>query len=170
MIGWLTVPRNWIAALGERMDESYAAHQFYVKPKLSRRPSEILYSQVAATFQSIPGPQILASGTYTNAQIQPSLGRPLSSGSTATVSLVEPGTLYVERLNQVDLRFTKIFRAGIARFRGMVDLYNVFNDNTVLKQSDAYGATIGPATGSAWQVPQAIIPGRVVKFGVQVNF
>jgi len=126
--------------------------------------------QVAATFQSIPGPQILASGTYTNAQIQPSLGRPLSSGSTATVSLVEPGTLYVERLNQVDLRFTKIFRAGIARFRGMVDLYNVFNDNTVLKQSDAYGATIGPATGSAWQVPQAIIPGRVVKFGVQVNF
>ena len=42
---------SWIAALGERMDESYDAHQYYVKPKLSRRPSEILYSQVAATFQ-----------------------------------------------------------------------------------------------------------------------
>ena len=87
-----------------------------------------------------------------------------------TFHIVEPGSVFGERLNQVDLRFTKIFRAGIARFRGMVDLYNVFNDNTVLKQSDAYGATIGPATGSAWQVPQAIIPGRVVKFGVQVNF
>lgn len=42
---------SWIAALGERMDESYDAHQFYVRPKLSRRPSEILYSQVLATFQ-----------------------------------------------------------------------------------------------------------------------
>ena len=27
------------------------AHQYYVKPKLSRKPSEILYSQVKATFQ-----------------------------------------------------------------------------------------------------------------------
>ena len=42
---------SWIAALGERMDESYDAHQYYVKPKLSRKPSEILHSQVAATFQ-----------------------------------------------------------------------------------------------------------------------
>ena len=42
---------SWVAALGERMDESYEAHQYYVRPKLSRKPSEILYSQVAATFQ-----------------------------------------------------------------------------------------------------------------------
>jgi len=40
----------------------------------------------------------------------------------------------------------------------------------VLKQSDIYGATTGPTTGLAWQVPQAIMPGRVVKFGLQVNF
>ena len=43
---------SWIAGLGERMDESYDAHQFYVRPKLSRRPSEILYQQVLATFQT----------------------------------------------------------------------------------------------------------------------
>ena len=42
---------SWIAALGERMDESYSAHHYYVSPKLSRKPSEILYSQVLATFQ-----------------------------------------------------------------------------------------------------------------------
>lgn len=42
---------SWIAALGERMDESYTAHNYYVRPKLSRMPSEILYSQVVATFQ-----------------------------------------------------------------------------------------------------------------------
>ena len=42
---------SWMVSLGERMDEVYNAHQFYVKPKLSRKPSEILYSQVKATFQ-----------------------------------------------------------------------------------------------------------------------
>lgn len=42
---------SWMVSLGERMDEVYNAHQFYVKPKLSRMPSEILYQQVKATFQ-----------------------------------------------------------------------------------------------------------------------
>jgi predicted TIM-barrel fold metal-dependent hydrolase len=42
---------SWMVALGERLDEVNAAHQYYVKPKLSRRPSEILFSQVKATFQ-----------------------------------------------------------------------------------------------------------------------
>lgn len=42
---------SWMASLGERMDEVYRAHQYYVKPKLTRLPSEILYSQVKATFQ-----------------------------------------------------------------------------------------------------------------------
>ena len=40
-----------MAGLGERLDEVNEAHQYYVKPKLSRKPSEILYSQVKATFQ-----------------------------------------------------------------------------------------------------------------------
>jgi predicted TIM-barrel fold metal-dependent hydrolase len=42
---------SWMVALGERLDEVNEAHQFYVRPKLSRKPSEILYSQVKATFQ-----------------------------------------------------------------------------------------------------------------------
>ena len=50
-IGVIEAGASWIAALGERMDESFDAHQFYVRPKLSRRPSEILHSQVVATFQ-----------------------------------------------------------------------------------------------------------------------
>jgi predicted TIM-barrel fold metal-dependent hydrolase len=42
---------SWLAALGERMDEVYAAHQFYVKPKLSLKPSEIVRRQVHCSFQ-----------------------------------------------------------------------------------------------------------------------
>jgi hypothetical protein len=126
--------------------------------------------QVAGTLQSVPGQVVTASATYTSAQIAPSLGRQLSSASTATVSLVEPGTLYGDRMNQVDLRLTKTFQYGRARLQGMVDLYNALNDNTVLVQSNVYGATAGANTGTAWLVPQAIMPGRVVKFGMQLNF
>ena len=44
--------------------------------------------------------------------------------------------------------------------------------NAVLVQSNTYGATVGtPAQiGSAWLQPQAILPARIVKFGVQVTF
>ena len=126
--------------------------------------------QVSGTLQSVPGQVVTASATYTSAQIASSLGRQLSSASTATVALVEPGTLYGDRMNQVDLRLTKTFQYGRARLQGMVDLYNALNDNTVLVQSNVYGATAGSNTGTAWLVPQAIMPGRVVKFGMQLNF
>jgi predicted TIM-barrel fold metal-dependent hydrolase len=40
---------DWLAWTGERLDEAYTTHQFYVNPKLRRLPSETLYSQVIAT-------------------------------------------------------------------------------------------------------------------------
>jgi len=40
---------DWLLWMGERLDEAYTRHNFYVDPKLSRLPSEILYSHVLAT-------------------------------------------------------------------------------------------------------------------------
>src|SRR5262249_30806508 len=73
--------------------------------------------QTSATFQSIPGPQILANYTATNAQVRGSLGRDLSSGSNGTVSipLIAPGTMFADRLNQLDLRISRRFTAGRVR-------------------------------------------------------
>jgi hypothetical protein len=126
--------------------------------------------QFSGTFQTSPGPEITASSTYANAQIVPSLNRNLSSGATATVALVEPKTEYGERLYQVDFRFSKRFNLNRTRFQATMDLYNAVNGNAVLVQSNTYGTTAGATAGSAWLRPQAILPARIVKFGVQVSF
>lgn len=42
---------SWLAALAERMDEVYAAHHWFVQPKLSLTPREIIQRQVHASFQ-----------------------------------------------------------------------------------------------------------------------
>jgi hypothetical protein len=120
--------------------------------------------QLSATFQSIPGPQIVATAVVPSTQIASSLGRNLSAGanSTATVQLVAPGTLYGDRLNQVDLRVTKMVRVNRTRVRGMFDLYNLLNASPVLALNQRYGP--------AWQQPYITLPGRFMKFGVQMDF
>jgi hypothetical protein len=120
--------------------------------------------QVSATIQSIPGPPILATTVVPNAQIAPSLGRDLAAGvnSTATVQLVAPGTRFGDRLNQVDFRVTKALNVKRATIRGNVDLYNLFNASPVLALNTRYGAS--------WLQPLAILSGRFVKFGVQIDF
>ena len=117
--------------------------------------------QTSATFQSLPGPQILANYVISNAQAAPTLGRNLST-STATVPLVAPGTEFDERLYQLDLRFAKTGRLGGVRMQGMVDIYNVLNGNAVLAINTSYGAS--------WLRPTQVLQARLVKFGVQLDF
>ena len=79
------------------------------------------------------------------------------------LNISEPGADYGARANLVDLRFTKILDLqGRARVRGMFDLYNVFNDNTVTRENIA--------TGENCLAPTAIVPGRLAKLAVQVDF
>jgi hypothetical protein len=116
----------------------------------------------SATFQSLPGPQILASYVISNAAAVGSLGRNLSTGS-ATVPLIEPGTMYGDRLNQLDLRFAKGFAIGQGRrIQGLVDIYNTLNASPVLNLNNSFGP--------AWQRPTQILHGRLLKLGVQLDF
>ena len=90
--------------------------------------------RLSGTLQSVPGPVIAANNTYTTA-----VGGRAFSGGSATVNLVEPGTLYGDRLNQVDLRLTKILKVGRQGTIDLdVDIYNAFNSDAILSQQDAY--------------------------------
>jgi carboxypeptidase family protein len=117
--------------------------------------------QLAATFQSIPGQALAANVTYTSAQVAQSLGRPLSTATTVTVNVIPPGTLYGDRLNQLDLRLGKDFRVQRYRINASVDLYNVLNSDAVLNENGAY---------AAWRRPQSLVRPFFVKFGGQISF
>jgi hypothetical protein len=146
--------------------------------------------QAAAVFQSLPGPlwggSAAGSGgttsatgigggtatgygggavlTVTTGQIAPSLGRNLA-GNTRTVSIdLLPAFRYSldARVNQLDLRLSKIFVAGKTRIQGNVDVYNALNSSTVLNVQQQLGPT--------WLQPTQIMPARLLKLGVQVDF
>ena len=94
--------------------------------------------------------------------IQPSLGRPLAGGaSNVVVALVEPRSLYGDRMNQVDLRFGKILRFGRTRANVGLDVYNVLNSNAVLAVNPAF---------ASWQQPTEILNARFAKVVLQLNY
>ncbi len=126
----------------------------YVVPKVA--------VQLSGTFQSVPGPQISANYNAPNASVQPSLGRALSGGAAnVTVNLIEPGTMYGQRSNQLDVRIGKTLKFAQARSTISVDLYNMLNANPVLSVNNNF---------AAWQVPQSILTARFAKFSVQFDF
>lgn len=120
--------------------------------------------QISGTLQSVKGPALSANYTVTSATAAANgvtLGRAFAAGS-ATVTLLEPNTLYGDRLNQTDLRLARLFRYGRTRFQVMADIYNVFNANPVL----AYNTTFG----AEWLRPTDVLQGRLVKIGGQLQF
>jgi hypothetical protein len=132
----------------------------YIVPKLD--------VNVSMTWRSDPGPQLEANYVVTSAIAQPSLGRPLSSGNV-TVNLVEPGTLYGARINNLDMRVAKILRFGGTRTQVGMDIYNLFNNDVVTTYNNGYTAPAA-GRGSIWLTPQTILPARYVRLNLQVDF
>ena len=118
--------------------------------------------QISGTFQSIPGPDVSAIYLASSASVAPSLGRPLAgNAANVSVNIVTPGTMYGERLNQLDLRFSKILTFGRTRAAFNFDLNNALNGNAVLSQNNNY---------AAWQRPTSILQARLAKVGMQLDF
>jgi hypothetical protein len=122
--------------------------------------------QVAATYQTFPGIQRIANVTFPRTAIEPSLGRPLSQTTSVQVNVIPPGTVFADRLHQLDLRATKMFKFGGTRLRANLDVYNAVNDNTGLN----YRTAFNPADPVAWEAPRVIMPARSAKVSVQFDF
>jgi hypothetical protein len=119
--------------------------------------------RVSGTLQSLIGPQVVGTNIYnnTNRTTSTTLGRPFTNGQ-ANVNLVQPGTQWGDRLNQVDLRFTKVFNIGKGKLDANVDFFNAFNSDAVLTELGSFGPV--------WRLPTGIIQPRFAKFSVRYDF
>ena len=81
------------------------------------------------------------------------------------VNLVTPGTLYGDRVNELDLRVSKILKFGRTRTKISLDLYNALNANPVL----TYNQTYSP-TATTWLNPTSVLAARVIKIGASLDF
>jgi len=144
---------------------TFKAFESYTIPKID--------VQVAATFRSLPGlsggGNSIASGlaanfVATNAYLaaNSNLGRLLAGTTTATQStslnVVDPASVYLDRDNELDLRFGKV-----VKYRGMratinLDLFNALNKSTILTANAAYALT-----NNVWQSPTTITNPRMLK-------
>jgi hypothetical protein len=124
--------------------------------------------QVSSAFQSLPGGTLAANYAFpgtSGTELARSLGRPLSGNAqTASVNLVAPGTLYGDRINQIDLRIGRVTKINGWRTQFSVDLYNALNSAAV----QSYNQTF--VINGAWLGPTLIMPARFAKITVQVDF
>jgi hypothetical protein len=141
----------------------------YVVPKVDVQVSAIMRSQANIQATNDPASSGLSqSANYfeTNAAVLAALGRPIAGGATTTtLDLARPGQVFPDRLNTVDMRFTKIVRFGRTRTNIGVDLYNLFNANTGTTFNQNFGTD-----GSTWLRPNAILNPRYVRFNATVDF
>ena len=91
-----------------------------------------------------------------------SLGRPLSGNvAVAQVNVVESGSRYGDRLNQLDFRLGKLLRFGGTRTTLNFDLYNALNSDAVLTENSNF---------AVWRQPLSVLSARLMKLGVTFDF
>src|SRR4029453_1401683 len=119
--------------------------------------------QVSATLQSKAGTQLAGNYNVPSAVAAITLGRPLSGNSAnTTVNVVEPGKLYGDRINQLDVRVAKILRFGRTRTQVGVDVYNVTNSSAIQTYNQKYG--------TRYLTPTLVLPARFAKVSAQFDF
>ena len=113
----------------------------------------------SAVFQTSAGSEILANYSI-NDSVVDGLGRNLTS--RRRIPLIEPGTHFGDRLYQLDIRLSWSPEVGRSRFRVILDIANALNANPVLRHNNTYGGN--------WLNPTYILPGRIIKPTVQIDF
>ena len=123
---------------------------------------------VSGTFQSYPGTRNYGSGATNYDYLQQTFIVPaalLTPGqATETVNLNMPGSLYLPRWNQLDLRFARKFELPWRRgtWQLQADIFNALNAHPVLAVNTNYSTALGQAT-------QALQP-RILTLGAQLHF
>ena len=112
--------------------------------------------RLSGSFQSQPGSERAITYQVTRTQL------PTLTQTSVNVRLNDPGTLYNDRVNQLDFAISKSVKIGRTELRPEIDLFNMLNANPVTTQTNTFGPTLNNAT--------AILPPRLIRFGVTAKF
>ena len=88
-------------------------------------------------------------------------GIPLTN-ATITVPVVEPATVWSDRMNLLDARIGKRVRVRGVRLLGYVEVFNLFDSAGI--------RTVNTTIGPQWQRPTGITAGRMARVGGQIDF
>lgn len=89
---------------------------------------------------------------------------PSLTEASITVPLTQPGTEFLDRHTQLDLRVGKRFEIGRARLNAQLDLFNVLNANPVeIVRSSNFGTT-------AYRLPAQVLQARLAKLSAQFTW
>jgi hypothetical protein len=128
--------------------------------------------QIGATYQSIPGIEWGANYADSNSDLarpvaQGGLGRlPFGQSSptaTTTIAILPPAAYYGDRLNQLDFRVGKVLRMGRTRAVASLDMFNLFNINTLTSASNTYSS-------ASWLGVSNVVAPRLMKVSVTFDF
>ena len=123
-------------------------------------PGDVNFS---ATYQNLSGEAILGNYAATNAEVRGSLGRDLAGGnSSVTVPLFAPDTMFLDRIDRLDIRVSKIIRTDRFRIQINLDAYNALNASHIRSVAEFYG--------SRFLEPNTIMDARLVEIGGSISF
>jgi hypothetical protein len=164
-------------------DQSVLSIPYYTQVKINGSYALPWQLTVSGTFQSYPGDArnstVDGSTALNNGTIlaeDPSLRTIWSvdrttfrnlTGQTLTQSQINvplnpPGTKFLDRQNQLDIRLKRLFRLRGLTLEGQFDAYNALNTGVVLTAVQTYG--------SALDRPASILQGRLMRFGMQARW
>ncbi|MGE0591773.1 MAG: carboxypeptidase regulatory-like domain-containing protein [Vicinamibacterales bacterium] len=151
--GWR--PAQWCSR-EEPFLTNFKAYAVYTVPGID--------VQLSGTFRSVPGAVVRAVFNASNAYLaaNSTLGRPLAGGvPNMAIDIIEPNAQYLDRRNELDLRFGKVLRFGRSRSVVSVDLFNALNTDVPITANQNFGA---------WLAPTSILQARMVKLSLQFDF
>jgi hypothetical protein len=120
--------------------------------------------ELAGSLRSTPGNEINAAFIANNPYLaaNSTLGRALSgSAPNMTIGILRPSTEFLERRNELDLRFGKVLRAGKSRSVVSLDIYNALNTDALINVNQSF---------AVWMRPTEILNARLAKFSIRFEF
>ena len=113
-------------------------------------------------FNRIQDASLNVNYNVTNAIVRATNPTATLTQASITVPLLVPGSKYLDRWNQVDVRLAKKFTVKKVKLQGQFDMFNILNGNSILSTIEAYGSSLDR--------PATILQGRLFAVGMQLNF